>query len=191
MADDAAGWQAPEYLRKVRERREDLISELEKQSDTGAVNVDEMIRLYAREYDEPVLMLIHDIQTQIGVYANVVEALKNGVATSAASGASTRSDQHNDDLAHRLKQGYMDLRLIPQDSSWPNPDGGWLMNRALNKLQEFWLALRTIVARWRKRLAAELNLEPTMAIGFEMSVGLTPQFTITVNPGVAVSHGSG
>jgi hypothetical protein len=165
-------WHASEHEQQVRQRRMRLIGELEKQSDVGVVNVDELVHLYSGEYDQPVLMLTMDLQTQMGVYSNVVEELKKATTTEV--------------VAKMLKQRYTELGLIPSENAWPNPDGGWLMNRALGKLQEFWLALRNIVARWRGPLAEELNLESTLAIGFQMSLGLTPAFTIVIQPEITL-----
>jgi len=37
-----------------------------------------MVRLYSREYDQPILTLMEDMQTQATVYYNVFEDLKKG-----------------------------------------------------------------------------------------------------------------
>jgi len=63
---------------QFRETRDKLIERLEQQTDAGAVNVNEMVRLYSREYDQPILTLMEDMQTQATVYYNVFEDLKKG-----------------------------------------------------------------------------------------------------------------
>ena len=71
-------WEPPDQSKQFRGTRDKLIERLEQQTDAGAVNVNEMVRLYSREYDQPILTLMEDMQTQATVYYNVFEDLKKG-----------------------------------------------------------------------------------------------------------------
>jgi len=73
-------------LKQFRETRDKLIERLEQQTDAGAVNVNEMVRLYSREYDQPILTLMEDMQTQATVYYNVFEDLKKGSVSEDSAG---------------------------------------------------------------------------------------------------------
>jgi hypothetical protein len=75
----------------------------------GAINVDEMVHLYSREYSQPVRTLVQNIQTQMAVYHNVFEELKSG-PVSEGKGQGIEGALHG-------------LRLIAQSNEWPNPDG--------------------------------------------------------------------
>lgn len=172
--------QAREHLKRFRDRRDKLIALLELQSDIGAIHVDEMVDLYSHDYEheyeypQPVLALVQDIQTQMALYYNVFEDLKKGSVT--------------EDSVKSLKDRYVALGLIPPDNVWPNPAADWLINRSLSKLRAFWRALTEIVARWRWKLTDELGLEPTMAVGFQLEFSVTPTFTITIQPQMAITR---
>jgi len=91
---------------QFRETRDKLIERLEQQTDAGAVNVNEMVRLYSREYDQPILTLMEDMQTQATVYYNVFEDLKKGSVS--------------EDSAAVLKDRYVSLGLIPNSARFLN-----------------------------------------------------------------------
>jgi hypothetical protein len=131
-----------------------------------------MVRLYSQSFDQPILTLVQDMQTQIVMYYNVFEDLKKGITEDEAVG---------------LKQRYQGLGVIPSTNKWPNPLRDWLMNTALSKMRDFTRALREIMARWRTRIIEELHLEGTMAVGFQMTLSVPPAFTITIQPEVSVA----
>lgn len=171
--NDTQGWEPSEYLKEYRKRRDALIKEIERQSDAGAINLDELITLYHREYDQPVWMLAQDIQTQVSVYDNVFETLKQ---------------TKHENAAQNLKKRYVDLGLIPESNQWPNPVRDWLMNHALSKISQYRKALLDIVRTHGRQLIRELNFEPTLALGFQISVGTNTSFAITVQAEVTAVH---
>ena len=99
-------WEPPDQLKQFRGTRDKLIERLERQTDAGAVNVNEMVRLYSREYDQPILTLMEDMQTQATVYYNVFEDLKKGSVS--------------EDSAAVLKDRYVSLGLIPNSARFLN-----------------------------------------------------------------------
>jgi hypothetical protein len=105
-------WAPSEPLRQFSVQRDPLVEELERQSDHGEINVNQMVRRYSGTYDQPVLTLLEHMQTQIAVYYNVVEELKKSTSPR---------------IAAELKERYVSLGLIPIDNQWPNPSLDGLM----------------------------------------------------------------
>jgi hypothetical protein len=180
--DDQGGsnerWTPEEHLKERWTRHEVLAWEIERQSDAGAINLDELLRLYHRKYDRPVLMLAQDLQTRALIYYNVVEALK--LATNV------------EDAARMLKLRYEELGLInKQDNRWPNPLGDWLMRHSLDKLSQFRHAMLELLRTRSRQLLTELNFDPTLAVSFQLALGTHTSFGISVQPEVTVTRDSG
>jgi hypothetical protein len=90
--------QESSQLEERSERHRKLIQEIKRQSDAGAINLDELITRYHQEYDRPTLMLAQDLQERAMIYSNVVESLKEAPDVGEA--------------ARTLKARYEELGLI-------------------------------------------------------------------------------
>jgi hypothetical protein len=177
-ADADASWRPPKDLKERWKRHETLVWEIERQSDVGAINLDELLRRYHEKYDRPALMLAQDLQVRALVYQNVVEALKAAKDINAT--------------ARDLKARYEELGLIKEnDNQWPNPLGDWLLRRSLDKLSQFRHAMLELLRTRSRQLLRELNFDPTLAVAFQLSLGTNMSFGISVQPEVTVTRAAG
>lgn len=158
--------QGSSQLEERSERHRKLIQEIERQSDAGAINLDELIRRYHQEYDRPTLMLAQDLQERAMIYSNVVESLKQAPEVETA--------------ARTLKKRYEELGLIGQENQWPNPLGSRLMRHALDKLSQFRNAMLELLRTRGRQLLRELNFDPSLAVALQLSLGTNTSFAITV-----------
>jgi hypothetical protein len=171
-------WTPEEHLRERWSRHEALVWEIERQSDAGAIDLDELLRRYHKEYDRPALMLAQDFQTRSLIYHNVIEALKEATNVEEA--------------ARHLKKRYEQLGLInKQENRWPNPLGDWLMRHSLDKLSQFRHAMLELLRTRSRQLLRELNFDPTLAVSFQLSLGTNTSFGISVQPEITVTRDSG
>jgi hypothetical protein len=170
-------WMPEEHLRERWNRHEALVREIEWQSDAGAINLDELLRRYHKEYDRPALMLAQDLRTRAVVYHNVVEALKQAPDVEEA--------------ARMLKTRYEKLGLIDQQNRWPNPLADWLMRHSLDKLSQFRHAMLDLLRTRSRQLLRELNFDPTLAVSFQLSLGTDTSFGVSVQPEISVTRESG
>jgi hypothetical protein len=146
-----------------------LIQEIERQSDTGPIDVDHLLRGYHKEYREPVRMLLQDLQQRAEIYHNIFEQLKNSTDPKTA--------------ARDLKSRYLDLGLIETDNAWPNPWGKGLMDLVNKKLDRLREAILKLLRTEMRSLLRELNFEPTIKVGVEFALSMSgPQVTITLQP---------
>jgi hypothetical protein len=160
---------APPDLKKRWDRHELLVLELEQQSNKGAINLDELMRLYHKEYDRPALMLAQDLQERASVYSNVVEALKR--------------EPNVEEAAEALKDRYIALGLIDEEQNqWPNPVTTWLMRFSLDKLSQFRDAMLNLLRTRSRQLLQDLNFDATLTVAFQLSLGTDTSFAITVQP---------
>lgn len=153
-------------LEERSERHRKLVQEIERQSDAGAINLDELIRRYHQEYDRPTLMLAQDLQERAMIYSNVVESLKEAPDVGEA--------------ARTLKARYEELGLIGEVNQWPNPLGSRLMRHALDKLSQFRHAMLELLRTRGRQLLRELNFDPSLAVALQLSLGTDTSFAITV-----------
>lgn len=176
-ADGPGPTQEPaEALADRKWTRTRLLEEIERQSDVGAVNLDLLVELYHKEYADPLLHLLEDVQTLASVYSNVFETLK------------TEGDVG--EAAAVLKKRYVELGLIPQHNQWPNPLADRLMRHCLDKLHQYRKALLDLIRSRGRQLLAELNFDASMSVSFQLSMGTDTSFAITVQPAVGVGLGS-
>jgi hypothetical protein len=149
--------------------RRALIREIERQSDTGPIDVDHLVRGYHKEYREPVRMLLQDLQQRAEIYHNVFEQLKTSTDPETA--------------ARDLKNRYLDLGLIETQNAWPNPWGKGLMDLVNKKLDRLREAIFKLLRTEMRSLLRELNFEPTIKVGVEFALSMSgPQVTITLQP---------
>ena len=173
VASDAAGSLVVAGV--VAAEREGRASrQLVRQSDVGAINLDELIRRYHQEYDQPILMLAQDLQERAMVYSNVVESLKE--ATDVGKAAQT------------LRERYVDLGLIDEVNQWPNPLGSRLMRHALDKLSQFRHAMLELLRTRGRQLLRELNFDPSLAVALQLSLGTDTSFAISVQAQVTATR---
>lgn len=158
--------QESSQLEERSERHRKLIQEIERQSDAGAINLDELIRRYHQEYDRPTLMLAQDLQERAMIYSNVVKSLKEAPDVGEA--------------ARTLKARYEELGLIGEVNQWPNPLGSRLMRHALDKLSQFRHAMLELLRTRGRQLLRELNFDPSLAVALQLSLGTDTSFAITV-----------
>jgi hypothetical protein len=164
-----ASWEPSPHLKERWDRHEKLVQEIERQSDAGAINLDELMRRYHQEYDRPALMLAQDLQTQALIYHNVVEELKKAIDV--------------DEAAQTLKNRYVNLGLIDGNANrWPNPRGvgQWLMRHSLDKLSQFRHAMLELLRTRGRQLLRELNFDPSLAVALQLSLGTDTSFGISV-----------
>jgi hypothetical protein len=160
--------EADQEAKKYPGRRA-LIREIERQSDTGALDIDRLLRAYYKEYRDPVRMLLQDLQQRAEVYHNVFEQLKNSTDP--------------DNAAAVLKDRYLALGLIDSDNAWPNPWGSGLMGFVNKKLDWLCDAMLQLLRSEIRSLLRELNFEPTVKVGVEFALGVSgPQITFTMQP---------
>jgi hypothetical protein len=178
QGEGSDAWTPEEHLKERWSRHEALVWEIERQSDAGAINLDELLRRYHKEYDRPALILAQDLQTRALIYHNVIEALKE--ATNV------------EEVARMLKMRYEQLGLInKQENRWPNPLGDWLMRHSIDKLNQFRHAMLELLRTRSRQLLRELNFDPTLAVSFQLSLGTNTSFGISVQPEITVTRDSG
>ena len=173
-SDDAGALALEERRGKEQEEKEfpgrrALIRAIERQSDTGPIDVTNLLRGYHKDYREPVRMLLKDLQQRAEIYHNIFEQLKHSTNAETA--------------ARDLKARYLNLGLIETENAWPNPWGRGLMDLALKKLDRLSEAILELLRTEMRSLLRELNFEPTIKVGVEFALSVSgPQVTITLQP---------
>ncbi|MFC7529978.1 hypothetical protein [Actinoplanes sp. GCM10030250] len=153
------------------EARQYLARKIELECQNETIDVDFLLHAYSDIYDQPVLMLMQDLQNRAALYYNVVEALK------APGSGATAAD---------LKSQYAHLGLIFEDNDWPNPNGRDLMDKAISRINKLRTAILDTLRTHGRRLISDLNFDATLAVGVQVEFSWPPGFTITVQPEVTV-----
>ncbi|MDQ3814642.1 MAG: hypothetical protein M3347_11915 [Armatimonadota bacterium] len=154
-------FQNPTSYERPKERQS-LLEELERQADSGEMNIDYLVKLYKQQYPgEAVWALIQDINRQALVWYNVVETLKR-----------------SPDQRENLKKDYEDrLKLLPV-GSLSNPIWPFDVDRAFEKLKNYSKGLLKIARSYTIELLAELNVEAGITVTVQVELGLPPSLTI-------------
>ena len=106
------------------------------------------------------------------IYSNIIEEVKTK-GTSAAD----------------IRVRYETLDLVPANIL-PNPDGSWIINKSLDKIDKFRKALVDIVRTRAAQLVRELNFDVSLSVTFQVTLGVPPSVAVSVQPGVTAARSS-
>ena len=145
---------------------------LETASDADEINAAFVVRAYKEALkDRPLLSLVRHVNERIGIYHNLLEAIK--AAPEDGTGPSDLT------AAQQLKAKYEGLKLVPP-AKLPNPWAHETASYAIGKLRKYGALLLDIVAQYAEELAVELKVSTEVTLLFEVGIGLAPELTIGI-----------
>jgi hypothetical protein len=161
---------------------EQLCNELERLSKVGDVNTALVVRVFQEKLSvQPILTLVKQVNERIGIYHNLLEAVKREPFEDPPANPST---------AQRLKAKYEGLKLVPP-GHLPNPWAHEIADFAMKKLRRYGSLLLELVAQYADDIARELKVKPEMTITFEVGMGLSPEVKIGIERSSSMKNAAG